>query len=66
MQQHSVVYKTLSGECKSVLFNDRGMKKGTGTQITEGYKTMIIYNGNEAGLFFWLPPTMTRRREIQK
>jgi hypothetical protein len=31
-QRHSVVYKTVSGECKSVDFNSGGMEKGTVTQ----------------------------------
>jgi hypothetical protein len=42
------------------------MEKETGTQTTKGYKTMIIYNSNETELLFWLPPTTTRRKEIQK
>jgi hypothetical protein len=42
------------------------MEKGHGTQITEGQKPMIIYNGNGTGLILWLPPPMTRRREIQE
>jgi hypothetical protein len=62
---NTVLCAKLYQESASVLFNSRGMAKGTGTQITEGYKPMIIYNSNESGLFFWLPPTMTRWKEIQ-
>lgn len=54
-QQHSVVYKTILGECRSV----RKWRKEESLKIIGGYEPMNIYNAEETGLFFRFPPNRT-------
>jgi hypothetical protein len=59
-QRHSVVYKTVSGECKSVDSSTvEEWRKEQLLKISESYKPMNIYNADETGLFFRLPPNKT-------
>jgi hypothetical protein len=57
-QQHSVTYKTVSGECRSVASSTVGeWRKEQLLKTTQHSKD--IYNADETGLFFRLPPNKT-------
>jgi hypothetical protein len=59
-QRHSVVYKTVLGECKNVDSSTvEEWRKEQLLRIFEGYKSKNIYNAEEIGLFFRLPPNKT-------
>jgi hypothetical protein len=54
------VYKIVPGECKSIDFSAVGeWRKEQLLKITEGYKPKNIYNADETGLSFRLPPVGT-------
>jgi hypothetical protein len=54
------VYKTVSGECKSVDSSTvEEWRKEQLLKIFEGYEPKNIYNADETGLFFRLPPNKT-------
>jgi hypothetical protein len=54
------VYKTVSEECKSVDSSTvEERRKEQILKIFEGYKPKNIYNADETGLFFRLPPNKT-------
>jgi hypothetical protein len=59
-QQHSVVYKTVLRECRSVDFSTvGGWRKKYLLRITEGYEPKNICRADETGLFFRLPLNKT-------
>jgi hypothetical protein len=59
-QRHNVVYKTVSGECKSVDSSAvEEWRKEQLLKIFEGYEPKNIYNADETRLFFRLPPNKT-------
>jgi hypothetical protein len=59
-QRHSVVYKTVSEECKSVDSSTvEEWRKEQLLKIFYCYEPMNIYNADETGLFFRLPPNKT-------
>jgi hypothetical protein len=59
-QRHSVVYKTVSGKCKSVDPSTvEEWRKEQLLKIFESYEPKNIYNADETGLFFRLPPNKT-------
>jgi len=56
-QQHSVVYKTVLGECDNVECRTvEEWRKEELLKINEGYECKDIYNADETGMFFRPPP----------
>ena len=65
-QQHSVVYKTVLGECNSVDFwTVEEWRKEELLTINEGFECKDIYNADETGMFFRLPPNTTLSLKVE-
>jgi hypothetical protein len=59
MQRYSVVYKTVSGECKSIDFLTVEEWKKELLKIIERYESKNLFSADETGLFFRLPSNKT-------
>lgn len=65
-QQNSVVYKTVLGQCNNVDFRTvEEWQKEELLKINEGYECKDIYNADETGMFFRLPPNTTPSLKVE-